>query len=95
MNVYLIDAGIVNFGSRTYYDPPDFGHLVELVVAPTRGAARYKLWKDNRSYLGDLNETHMLVKIIKRNVNGPSRCINGMGDELYKLWGTREVRGGV
>ena len=90
MNAYFLDAGEVNFGSQSHYDPPEWGSLVEIVVARSAGAAKYELWRRNMQLLHDLNAVEWKhCWLVQRGVDlppGPVDFIRPWGEAYRLLW---------
>ncbi len=91
-NAYFVNAGEQSFYRREWYEPEEIGPLVDIVIAKSRGSARYHLWKryKNECYLDNIHETKMTTKLLAVHIAGPARCIAyNTKDPAYILWHSR------
>ncbi len=88
-NAYLVDAGEQTLFKGDYDEPSEWGILVDIVIAKSRGSARYHLWKRywSECFLDNIHETKMTTKLIAYDVKGPARCVGeDVNDPAYILW---------
>lgn len=92
MNVYFVDAGVIasrccEIGGQVHYEDE---RLVAVVVAETRGQARYFTWSVNSIDLNDLHEVRWVsTRLLKRDValgDGDIPAEPGVVGQLSPLW---------
>ena len=91
-NAYLVNAGQQTFHTQDWYEPDESGELIDIVIAKSRGSARYNLWKSywSECFLDHIHEMKMTSRLIAYDVKGPARCIKfNVKDPAYILWNVR------
>lgn len=90
MNVYFVQSSnehtYISNSCNELFEPCI---IADLICAETRGKARYLVWKKHQDTCYTNNfweEQWKCSRIVARNVKGPERIIEALGDPLSYLW---------
>jgi len=89
MNAYLVDAGEV-YVCQEYLGELGaiYGmeRVIDIMLAETRGKAKYAFWQRYADDLGGLTEHTYRTRLLRKNVPVPTRGVEAF-QQWHELWG--------